>query len=249
VYGQVNLVPNFSFEEYTDCPLLDGQSYFASGWSKFSTQGSTPDYYNKCSETTEFGIPQSFICYQEDNRGCNAYIGLGTIVSSSFDREYVGTEINEPLVVGQKYFLSFYTVMGEYVINGNQYGMPSNNIGMLLSTISFSESNPTPTNNFSHLRSESIITDSVNWMRVSGSIVADSSYQYVVLGNFYNDLYTDTIHYNCLDCMNQASYYLIDDICISTDSLLCNGGIELLSCNLSVDKKKLKIKLAYSQIQ
>jgi hypothetical protein len=80
ISSQVNLVPNFSFEEYTECPLLDGQSYFASGWSKFSYQNSTPDYYNTCSETNEFGIPQSFICYQEDNRGCNAYIGLSTMV-------------------------------------------------------------------------------------------------------------------------------------------------------------------------
>ncbi len=240
VYGQVNLVPNFSFEEYSDCPMNDGQSYFANGWSKYSIESSTPDYYNSCSESSAFGVPKSFICNQNDNRGCNAYIGLGTIASSSFDREYIGIELSSTLIVGQKYFLSFYTAMGEYKINGIQYGMPSNNLGLLLSTVSFSETNPISTNNFAHLYSESIITDSVNWIRISGSLIADSSYKYVVLGNFFNDFNTDTTHYNCPNCMNQASYYLMDDICISTDSLLCNGGIELLSCNLSVEKNNLE---------
>jgi hypothetical protein len=103
-----------------------------------------------------------------------------------------------------------------------------------LSTIPFSPLNPAPIDNFAHLRTTSIISDTANWVRVSGSIVADSTYGYLMLGNFYDDASTDTTTLNCANCINLYSYYLFDDICVSTDSLLCNGGIDALPCTVSV---------------
>ena len=124
--------------------------------------------------------------------------------------------------------------MGEAFGAGIQWGMPSNNVGMLLSTIEYNPGNPAPINNFAHLNSSVIITDSVNWIRISGSIIADSAYKYVILGNFFDNINTDTMQYSCGTCLNSASYYLIDDICVTTDSLLSNGGIDTLSCTVSV---------------
>jgi hypothetical protein len=150
-------------------------------------------------------------------------------------REQIGIQLSSPLVIGQKYFLSFYTVLGlDILLGGNYYTMPSNNIGLRLSTVPYNPSNPAPIDNYSHLRSSFIINDTLNWTRISGNIVADSAYQYLIIGNFYDDVNTDTLHWNCGSCLNAFGYYLVDDVCISTDSLLANGGIDALSCTVSV---------------
>lgn len=235
-----NLVPNFSFEQKTGCPTSTDQTSLLNDWSQYSNTSSTPDYYNACSPSSTVGIPQSITFYQPDHRNCDAYIGLVTWSVSNNDREYLGTQLIQPLVIGQKYFISFYTVMGGAFFAGDYMESPSNNIGMRLSTVSYSESNPAPIDNFAHLRSVSIISDTANWVRISGSIVADSAYNYLMLGNFYDDANTDTITLTCGTCQNWYSYYLIDDVCVSTDSTLCNGGIDALPCVVSVKENNFK---------
>ena len=44
-YGQVNLVPNYSFESYTTCPTASGQISYAVPW--IGTNSST-DYFSSC---------------------------------------------------------------------------------------------------------------------------------------------------------------------------------------------------------
>lgn len=237
--AQTNLVPNFSFEQYSTCPNTADQIQFSSGWSKYSIPASTPDYYNACASFTSMGVPKSALINQQPHRNCSAYAALITWGASGNDREYIGIQLTQPLVVGQKYFLSFYTVMSESYYSGNYYGMPSNNIGLRLSTIPFSSSNPLPINNFAHLNSTSVVSDSINWQRISGKIIADSAYQYLILGNFFDDANTITVPYGCGSCLNVQSYYLFEDVCISTDSLLCNGGVDALSCSVSVSEIEL----------
>lgn len=229
-----NLVPNFSFEQHDTCPQTADRIQYAIGWSKYSGNFpyvTTPDYYNACSADSLMGVPQSFSCFQQDHRNCGAFAGLSTYCTCGIDyREQIGIQLSSPLILGQKYFLSFYTALGEYWLGANLSGMPSNNIGLRLSTVPYNPSNPVPIDNFSHLRSSTIITDSTNWQRISGSIIADSAYQYLILGNFYDDSNTDTIQYSCAACINYGSFYLVDDICVSIDSVLANGGIDTLPC-------------------
>lgn len=231
--AQINLVPNFSFEQYDTCPNSQDQIQYAIGWSTYSDVFSTPDYYNSCSSGF-FNVPNGAGGYQMAHRNCSAYAGLVTWGSSGNDREHIGIQLNQPLIIGQKYFVSFYTVMGEVILGGNHYGMPSNGIGMRFSSVSYNPGTPCPIDNFAHLYSPTIINDSINWIRISGSIIADSAYQYLILGNFFDDANTDTMQYSCGSCFNSESYYFIEDICVSTDSLLCNGGIDVLSCAVFV---------------
>jgi hypothetical protein len=228
-------VPNFSFEQYDTCPNLENQVHYATGWSNYRNSG-TPDYYNVCSPTS-FGIPYSTFTHQDEHRNCNAYAALVTYARTIINyKEHIGIQLSLPLVIGQKYFISFYTVMSEFFLGGTQYGMPSNNIGIRLSTVNYTSSNGSPIDNFAHLRSFTIINDSVNWNRISGSIIADSAYEFLIIGNFFDDANTDTMHYACGSCLNYGSYYLVDDICVSTDSSLCNGGLDELPCLTSVNE-------------
>ena len=234
VNAQVNLVPNFSFEQIDTCPDSQDQIERCAGWFKFSEPASTPDYYNSCAPVGYFNVPYGGSGYQEDHRNCSAYAGLVTFSGSTNDREHIGIQLSQPLTIGQKYFLSFYTVMVEAIISGYHFGMPSNGIGLRLSTIPYNPNNPCPIDNFSHLFSVAIINDTINWNRISGSIVADSAYNYLIVGNFFDDANTDTLHYSCDSCLNALSYYYVDDVCLSTDSLLCNGGIDNIPCNVGI---------------
>ncbi|MBK9282775.1 MAG: T9SS type A sorting domain-containing protein [Sphingobacteriaceae bacterium] len=243
--AQANLVPNFSFETYTNCPNSEDQVEYSTGWSKYSTASATPDYYNACSSFSSFGVPKNVYCNQPARRNCNAYIGLVTYWSPvSNAREHVGIQLSQPLIPGQKYFISFHVVMGEYSLGGNQYGMPSNNIGLRFTMVQHNSANPTPIDNFSHLHSPSVIIDSVNWQRISGSFIADNNYNYLVLGNFYDDANTTVTNYTCPTCSNLGSYYLVDDICVSTDSLLCNNGINALPCVTSINELSLNDRIS-----
>lgn len=209
-----NLVPNYSFEDYNSCPTTGGQIQYCNGWSQYSIAGTTPDYYNACSLLNEMGVPLNIVLYQSANSG-EAYVGMATWVASDInEREQIGIKLTQPLVVGQTYYLSFYTVRGGFKDNSD---CPSNNVGMRLSTVSFSPSNPAPIDNFAHLYSNAIISDTANWVQVSGSIVADSTYQYLMLGNFFDDAHTDTL----TQTFNSGSYYLIDDVCVSADVNTC----------------------------
>lgn len=245
-YGQTNLCPNFSFEQRDSCPQGFGQIQFCTGWSSYCDNMFTPDYLNSCSSSSTAGVPQSFLFYQPDHRNCSGYIGLVTKSGYPNEREQVGIQLSQQLTIGQKYYLSFYTVMGGGYDGTYYYENPSNNIGMRLSTVPYSSSNPAPIDNFAHLRSVSQISDTVNWVRVSGSIIADSAYNYLMLGNFFDDANTDTTTLNCGSCINNYSYYLIDDVCISTDSTLCNGGIDVLPCVASVEENSFENQFVFS---
>jgi hypothetical protein len=75
-----------------------------------------------------------------------------------------------------------------------------------------------PNINFSHVNETSVISEYENWIRISGSFIADSAYTYVVLGNFYDDIYTDTLNLP-FSIVSQRAYSCIDDVCVSLDSL------------------------------
>lgn len=235
-YAQ-NLVPNFGFDIHNTCPTTEDQAQYATGWFKISEVSTTPDYYSACAPTSGYGVPKSNGQYQQDSRACGAYMGLLTkYLPQSFPnyREQVSIQLTQPLVIGQKYYLSFLTVMAGQYDGTNYYDNPSNNMGMRFSTISYSSSNPAPIENFAHLHSAAIINDTINWTRVSGSFIADSVYQYVMLGNFFDDASTDTISLNCAACLNYYSYYLFDNVCVSMDSAYCNGGIDTAPCTVSI---------------
>ncbi len=205
-----NLVPNPSFEDYTNCPTATDQLGLAVGWTSYRA---SPDYFNTCANLP-VGIPLNAWGEQSPYHG-NAYAFLGTYdgMSSISNREYIGCKLLQPLDSGIEYYVTAFVSRADfYLANG-----ASNNLGFQFFNQSYSISNPAPINNYSHIHSYGIITDSVNWTRISGSFVADSNYEYLSIGNFYDDQHTDT-----LDINNNAAGYYLDAICVSTDSLTCD---------------------------
>src|SRR5438093_448569 len=102
-FGQMNLVPNYSFEDTLNCATWVGGPNVAYPW--FNPTIATPDYYTIY---TSCGIPQpsSANGYQFPKTG-DAYMGIG-LYNSAGGREYIEAQLDSPLVSGNKYCVSFY---------------------------------------------------------------------------------------------------------------------------------------------
>jgi hypothetical protein len=128
------------------------------------------------------------------------------------------------LQINQKYYVSFYVSLADTTIC-----FAINNIGVLFSTInyglpaSYCQTNPyftlLPPLNYAHIIDTSIVSDKVNWTRISGSFIADSLYKYLIIGNFFDDAHTSFIQVDsfCNHC--GCAYYYVDDVFIGTDSV------------------------------
>jgi hypothetical protein len=202
-FAQVNLVPNPSFEIYSQCPITLDQINRATGWTAY---GYSPDYFNSCAMGS-VAVPNNAWGQQYPLNG-NGYAGLVTFdAQGNSIREFIGVQLQQFLNPGTKYFVSAYISRGNsFLTNG-----ATNKFGFRFSTAVLS---PVPIDNFSHIDSDSLITDSINWTRIAGAFIADSAYQYLTIGNFYDDGHTDTLEINGF-----TAYYYLDAICVSTDSL------------------------------
>lgn len=215
-----NLVSNPSFEDTVHCPDNFDKVYLANGWSSF---GASSDYFNSCTQTNLTDVPNNYYGYQNASSG-NGYCGLIAYVKYIFDwREFIGRQLTLPLTIGVKYFVSFKVSLSD----SSTYAV--NNIGVLFSTVPHNESsNPILPNNFSQIHSQAIISDKLNWANVAGSFIADSAYSFLIISNFYRDSLCDTLFTGPTHGTNfEESYYYIDDVCVSTDSLTCNGNVSV----------------------
>lgn len=139
-------------------------------------------------------------------------------------REYIGGNLSDTLTVGTKYYISFKVSLAEGTFSAN------NNLGIKFTTIPLINSNsytpyliqPPPfIDNFSQVNFSNIISDSTIWTHVRGNFIADSSYINFLIGDFFTTSMTDSImkpgYPTC------QSYYYLDDVCISTDSIFCEN--------------------------
>jgi hypothetical protein len=206
-WGQ-NLVNNWSFEDTVACPNNVDQVYKATGWSSYRK---TPDYFNACNNTW-VSVPLNAFGEQAARTGI-AYAGF--FLGAFNYREIIGTQLLQPLSIGTKYYVSFFVSRAGYSF----INTACNKIGIHLSTQSFSFSNPIPINNISQVYTDSVIIDTLNWTQISGSFVADSSYQFLSIGSFFNDT---LITYIFFGAHQTLCYYYIDDVKLSTDSIFVN---------------------------
>lgn len=200
-----NIVPNWSFEEYTQCPGDYNQVERATGWQRSWNNNVVEfhtEYLNACADY-DFGVPTNVWGTQAASTG-TAYMGQVSMAPSvTMDyRENIYIQLIEPLVLDQDY-----TVHLKLSWTDNcQHA--SNNQGVKFSTVpNF------PIDGISQIYSDNIITDKLNWTEISGTFTADSAYAYVCVGNFFSDAETLTST-PCPTCPNYRYGYYIDDVCV-----------------------------------
>lgn len=229
-----NLVPNPSFEIYDTCRQIAGFRLPEEGPQSWFSASITPDHLQSCLPYGAVnGLPLNAFTFQESLDGDNC-IGLITFHQNGLNeadqqREWAQVELLEPLVIGQTYYASFYA---NAAFGGNlqyqQFWVGSNNVGLLFTMEPkqwlFGVASRAPLNN-SHIRSMTILSDTIGWTLVSGSFVADSAYRYGMVGNFYSNALTDTLQFAPQGdpwFWFPWGYTLIDKVCVSISPNGCD---------------------------
>ncbi len=206
-----NLVPNPSFEDTISCPIRPNgttvNGFTCQNW--YSASGNTW-YFNGCAPhviTQNRNVPNNFPDYgwQYARTGV-AYIGLQTYNEAS--RNFPQVELTDTLITQHKYCVEF------YVNSLNNVKSASNNMGVYFSDLPIQYPNPPDfIGLIPQILDTTIITDTVNWIKITGEFIATGGEQYITIGNFFPDSTTDTLNIN-----NNAGYvgtgYYIDDVSV-----------------------------------
>ncbi len=235
VNAQVNLVPNGDFEIYSSIPTTNAQSNLAVGWNNvnghYFPNGSypygSPDYfYNPL-----FGILASVGAINPFSG--NGQMGLVTYctIKSNY-REYISTKLIISMIPQRKYNVSFYLTNGvnTYYIKG------SNNFGIRFSKDSLHQDTCESIKVIPQIEIDTIIYFNNYWQKFNFNYKADSSYNFITIGNLRDDSAT---HYSQIG--QGFAYFFIDKIeiipflFILGDSVICKGN----STTLKMDRDSI----------
>jgi hypothetical protein len=218
-----NLVPNPSFEEYSVCPNATGD-FPLTYWQSWQE---SPDYFNVCNNslTGWVGVPENTWGNQYPING-DGYTAIYTYaqVGDPNIREFIATQLSEPMIIGETYFIFFYAsqIEGETGTYPMEYRCATNHIGLRFfkdPTYNNTDNILQP-DNFTHLDYADVLADSDNWVKIEGWFTADDAYNWVAIGNFFDDAQTEIEIQN--EFGNCFGVYFIENICVSADSSACD---------------------------
>jgi hypothetical protein len=199
IYGiSQNLVPNPGFENYTTCPTAASQISYAVPWYGVTSAANSTDYYNTCGLTS----------YMQNARTGNGQAAIWVFHSLPDYREYIQVPIISSLPGGKCYFVEYYVNLH----NTMKYALPS-----IDAYFSDTAINSTGTGYVLNLSPQikkfgfSAIKDTIAWTKISAIYLASGGEQYLTIGNFSDDLNTDTTN---TGNSYYGSYYYIDDVSI-----------------------------------
>lgn len=201
-----NLVPNWSFENYTSCPNSSSQLQKAIPW--FGPTINSSDYYNSCAPWP-YNVPKSTgVGFQYAKHG-NAYAGF-YFLNGGFGtnyREYTQVLLTDTLTGGKCYYAEFFANLE----NGAKFGC--NNVAANFSWVSYG-GGPIPFGVPQHITryGNPIIKDTLNWVQVAGIYLASGGEQFITIGNFRNDTMTNTLVVDPIG--SSSAYYLVDAVSV-----------------------------------
>jgi gliding motility-associated-like protein len=220
--AQENLVPNGSFEYYTQCPDDYGQINRAFPW--YQPNMASSDYYNSCVVSPgiilNVDVPSNSLGFQYPHTG-DAYCGFEPLEESFEYFEYIATKLIEPLEADQDYCVSIWLSMADTVC------LSTSQIGVYFSNDSITS----PIANYIDVKPQVIfskfVTDQEIWSLVQGNFFAKGGERFMAIGVF-DTLNIDTLHL-CNDPFALgAAYYYIDDISLKLAGEDCNfSNIEI----------------------
>ncbi len=229
-----NLVLNPSFEDTIACPTTTAIPMQCKYW--YTANIGSPDYFSEqpdifCGTSP---VPLSNAGYQYARTGI-AYVGLVTLMQPLNPnylnrREYIGGELSDTLKQGHEYCVSFYISVAEelkYVTDG---------IGLYLSidsAVDYTINTNLPFVPQISNPSGNIIYDTLNWVQISGTYIANGGEKYLTIGNFKDNANTliDSINNN-VPQSRYESYLFIDDVSV----IDCTVGIGEVNNNKDIGR-------------
>lgn len=221
-----NLVFNPSFEDYRECPRkIDalGKLTIVDAWYQ-PTAGSA-DYYNICG-SRDCGVPRNKLGIQDAHFG-NGFCGI--YCSKTDYREYLQTELKEPLKAGEMYRVSFYVSLSEYssgAVATIGALFTTDRIGDTLRSVLMDKSikqlapgisqtvatyfEPQVVNDY-----DRVLDDTKAWMQISGVFTAKGGERFMTIGNFYPASQSNVVDLDSLTYLLPGAYYYIDDVSVT----------------------------------
>lgn len=226
-----NLVYNPSFEEYRECPRkIDalGTLTIVDAW--FQPTAGSADYFNVCG-SRDCRVPRNKLGVQEPHSG-QGYCGI--YCSKTDYREYLQTQLKEPLREGELYRISFYVSLSEYssgavatigaLFTPDRVGDTVRSVLMCkelkqlapnISQVVASYFEPQVVN------SGQAISDTKGWTRITGTFVANGGERFLTIGNFFPASQSNVVDLDSLTYLLPGAYYYIDDVeltCLTCDT-------------------------------
>ncbi len=229
-----NLVTNPGFENYDSlpCGFSISAAYFSSLIQNWTVPNyTTPDVISPLiSPTCLYGNPlSSGSGGLQTPRTGNIMIGM--VCENGGYNEPIQVPLTTPLIIGNSYQAEMYVSLAA------RSDFANNNIGMYFSDTLIFDSTYLSTNYLPQILDTTTITDTVNWVLISGCFTATSAAQYLIIGNFVSPCQ----HSVLLLGGWPMAYYFFDDISV-TQIPPCTSG--QLNCPLGIaenENKKLKI--------
>ena len=204
-----NLIFNADFEYYTGCPDSNHPNEgieLASPWSSI-TNGSV-DYYNACSDI--LSVPWRGHDYQLALSGVG-YAALW-MYSPHFPnaREYLQAPLVAQLEVGKYYNVSLFINPNNFSqIFVNNFGVHFSAQALTIQGSQYLLEAEMQIYNFGN----PVISDTLNWTKISGIYLASGGESFITMGNFKDDTSTQT-QYNPDTLALPGSYYFIEDVSV-----------------------------------
>ncbi len=229
--AQQNLVFNGDFEQYSSCPTgfsdpsqNPKEIEKCIGWIA-PTYG-TSDYYNVCASGTNVDVPLNnlgeqipyngagylgshFTCYQ-GGAGTDGYSGI-------MWWEYVQGQFTQTLQAGEVYKFSMEVSLAEIS------DLMITELGVYFSDVPISSPNTaaltvSPQIVFSE---PNYFQDTANWVHLETYYVANGTEKYMTIGNFRDNLTTDTLRRYDLGALSinpVVTYFYIDNVLLTNSS-------------------------------
>ena len=204
-----NIVKNPGFESYTklQCAWTQSIDKFNENiveWT--SPTETTPDIISTAVDKDCPAHPKRRSNMRQLPHSGEVMMGIKTFGKGNtptYWHEYLQVELEEPLVKGEKYVGEFWILRDETARKA------SNNFGMYFSDTLIDTRDRLPLYFTPQVNEEKVIRKRT-WYRVKGVFEASSDAQYVLVGNFYGDKYTD---FESIEGGRKGgAYYLVDDV-------------------------------------
>jgi len=204
----INLISNPGFEEFSQIP----QNWFYTGldftnvmqyWE--SPTGASPDAYGPKVHVprnwSDKGFGQTRAHGGQSMAGITVY---GCHGGKPHCREYLQTQLIEPLVPGQRYEISYWV---RHLPNSLQI----NNIGPAFSQERVMLQSDERINMEYGIPNADVLCAGAQWLQCRHEFRAESDAGYLIIGNFHNDEET-LVGASCPDECLPFAYYYIDDV-------------------------------------
>lgn len=150
-------------------------------------------------------------------KGFAGFVVFDTI--KPYEREYISAKLDFKLNFNESYCVSFYVSLSNYhfITNGymgsryaiDRIGLYFSDNEIQLNTYDIIPVIPQISNTPGN-----ILKDTINWMLISGTFLAQGGEQYITIGNFYQNDSTNYSDIGDTTNLSFGSYYYIDDVSV-----------------------------------